>query len=264
MATEHERRFLTATAVVCVWLFAFTFLDPLVLAHFRAADPNLIAFWRTLTRVGDSGWMLAVSAATALAFLRLAAAASTPRLRAGAAHAAGLAGFAFAAVALTGLAAAALKLAIGRARPKLADAVGAYHFEPLAFDFKLNSLPSGHAATLFALAAAAALIWPRWRAAAVAVAVWGAVSRTAAGAHYLSDVVAGAALGHYGARGLACALARRGLVFAPGLRLRDPSGAAAAGRRLARGLRKAATDTGGRLQHAIHRAAVQRRRADAQ
>jgi undecaprenyl-diphosphatase len=57
------------------------------------------------------------------------------------------------------------------------------------------SFPSGHTATAFSLAAVTATHWP-----AIAPALWVcagciALSRTLLGFHYLSDVIAGAALG---------------------------------------------------------------------
>jgi len=57
--------------------------------------------------------------------------------------------------------------------------------------------PSGHAALAFATAAAVAMLWPRsrWRFGAYAVACVVAAERVAENAHWLSDVVAAAALG---------------------------------------------------------------------
>jgi undecaprenyl-diphosphatase len=135
-------------------------------------------------------------------------------------------------VAAAGLASNLLKHLIGRARPKLFEEVGAVAFDPLAFDFKWNSLPSGHAATLFALATALALLAPRRRAAVYAVAAVGAFSRVAVAAHYPTDVLAGAALGHYGTRALAAGAAVGGVLFGPDLAPRAPALAAAALRRL--------------------------------
>lgn len=57
--------------------------------------------------------------------------------------------------------------------------------------------PSGHAALAFATAAALAILWPRssWRWLAYAFAAIVAVQRVGENAHWLSDVVAAAALG---------------------------------------------------------------------
>lgn len=202
-AGEVDTRAIALAVIGSATLFAFTFLDPWLLAYFRDADPALLRFWRVANGLGDSGWMFAACLAAAYVADRAARDATRTRVRPAALALRRRALFAFACVAGLGAVAALVKLAIGRARPKLAEALGSYHFEPLAFDFKLNSLPSGHAATLFALATALAIIAPRWRPLYYAVAVWGAMGRVVTGAHYLSDVILGAALGHYGALAMA-------------------------------------------------------------
>lgn len=227
---EHDRRAVQGAALLTAILLSLTFLDAPLLQWANAADPSFRAFWRFVTVMGESGWMLAGSAAAGLAAWVTARRARGPRLRAGAATLQGAAAYVFVSVAVLGLLAALLKLVVGRARPKMAEAFGVHHFDALAFDFKFNSFPSGHAATLFALAAALVLIVPRWRALILTVAAWGAFSRAPAGAHYLSDIIAGAALGHVGARWLAGRLAARGLVFSAELRLLAPMQAAAAWR----------------------------------
>ncbi|MGF1660242.1 MAG: phosphatase PAP2 family protein [Rubrimonas sp.] len=268
-ATDVDARALALAVLGSAWLFAFTFLDPLVLAYFRAADPELVGFWRWATGVGDSGWMMASCAAVGLAAHVAArgprpvadAPPARPRRAARALRRRAL--FALGCVAGLGTLAAILKMTIGRARPKLAETLGAYHFEPLAFDYKLNSLPSGHAATLFALAAALALIAPRWRPVFYGVALWGAVSRTGAGAHYLSDVIAGGALGHYVTRALARAAAARDLPVAFADAPAEGRAALRAARVLAAAAARRATSWIKEAPHALHNAVVRRRRADA-
>lgn len=86
--------------------------------------------------------------------------------------------------------------AIGRLRPNQADghlaftqpALGLLHRAPV-------SLPSGEATTAFALACVLTRLFPRWRAVFLVFAVLAASSRLVNGAHYLSDVGAGAMLG---------------------------------------------------------------------
>lgn len=86
--------------------------------------------------------------------------------------------------------------AIGRLRPNQAEshlaftqpAFGVFHRAPVSF-------PSGEAATAFALACVLSRLFPRRRAAFLVFAVLAACSRLVNGAHYLSDVGAGAVLG---------------------------------------------------------------------
>ena len=83
----------------------------------------------------------------------------------------------------------ALKFSIRRSRPEGEWGGGYRRFDP-------HSFPSGHAARVGAMATFVALVgpWPL----AIAVAAWAcavAFSRVALGVHYVSDVVAGVALG---------------------------------------------------------------------
>jgi membrane-associated phospholipid phosphatase len=99
------------------------------------------------------------------------------------------------AIAVTGLACDLLKFICGRARPTLLFHDGVYGFFFFEAKGKLASFPSGHAATIAALATALFLIAPKgWKLylpAAIAVAL----SRVILSVHYLSDIVAGAYLG---------------------------------------------------------------------
>lgn len=99
-------------------------------------------------------------------------------------------------VAVTALLANVLQAAVGRLRPNRADT-------PLAFVAPFSQLwtkqevcfPSGEAATAFALAAALTHLHPRGRPWWYLAATLAAVARLVNGAHYLSDVAAGAACG---------------------------------------------------------------------
>jgi len=102
---------------------------------------------------------------------------------------------------LSGIAANVVKMCIVRIRP--------HHFQfdgtvwetfgqwlPLASAGSGGqSFPSGHAATAFGLAAVLAWLYPRGRRFFWVMAVLVACQRVASGAHYLSDVLVGAAIG---------------------------------------------------------------------
>lgn len=112
--------------------------------------------------------------------------------------------------------------AIGRARPNQAESHLTFRpallaaFEPptataptdsesddpeFYFDWRAAvtkekvSFPSGEATTALALATVAGMLLPRWRYAFLAAGVLAAVARLVNGAHYVSDVAFGAALG---------------------------------------------------------------------
>lgn len=113
--------------------------------------------------------------------------------------------------ALAGLAAEALKVLSRRLRPE--DHSGFYAFKPwaratadgggnapgvLSGEFWSTSrigLASSHAAVALGGALAAGLLLPRWRVPLLIAAVLCSLSRVAVGAHFLSDVCAGAAIG---------------------------------------------------------------------
>jgi membrane-associated phospholipid phosphatase len=86
-----------------------------------------------------------------------------------------------------------LKNGVARFRPALWYRDGQYGFGwPFAEGFPADAWPSGHTQTAFAVAAVMALVAPRWRLPVYLVAGLVGLSRLVNGAHYLSDVVAGA------------------------------------------------------------------------
>jgi len=104
-------------------------------------------------------------------------------------------GFVFVSVAASGLVADLLKVVVGRTRPKLLFDGGAYDFTWFGFRADHWSFPSGHATTAAALMAALWCLWPRPVWLYIAGAALVAASRVITDQHYLSDVVAGAAIG---------------------------------------------------------------------
>ena len=98
-----------------------------------------------------------------------------------------------------------LKAAVDRHRPPVADPDIAYVGDLPASP----SFPSGHAMTAFAAATAIAVLCPRMRWPALAIALLVAVSRPYLGVHFWADVVVGSLLG--AAIGAAVALAARRL-----------------------------------------------------
>jgi undecaprenyl-diphosphatase len=81
---------------------------------------------------------------------------------------------------------------VDRARPFVADPGQLHLFLAHSAD---ASFPSDHATASFAIATAILLRKPRWGLVAIALAAILSVGRVAAGVHYPSDALAGAALG---------------------------------------------------------------------
>ena len=137
--------------------------------------------------------------------------------------------------AVSGIFSQILKHLFGRARPQLIDIVGPFHFDVFSISSRLASFPSGHTVTAFAAALTLGWFTPRWRWPLLAVAALVGVSRVAVGAHYPSDVIAGALLGVGSALLLRKAFGARRIVFRPSGRLftaRRASSIAAAIRRV--------------------------------
>jgi undecaprenyl-diphosphatase len=87
--------------------------------------------------------------------------------------------------------ASVLKEAFDRPRPPVGDP----EIHPLVAVPHSGSIPSGHAAGAFAAVVAVGLVHPRLRWPLLALAALIALSRVWLGVHYLTDVIAGAALG---------------------------------------------------------------------
>lgn len=170
-------------------------IDPFVLERARALPPDIQAFFRTITDIGRSSWMLLLTGGTLALVLLLRRRHSDLQNAASYGLIASALGFVFVSVAGTALIANLAKGIIGRARPFLFEMGGGLEFRLFAFDPEYASLPSGHAANIFALATAIAILWPKARVLLYTLAAWIAASRVLIGEHYVTDVVAGAILG---------------------------------------------------------------------
>ncbi len=166
------------------------------LTHWPEAE---LAFFGSLARVGESDWMLIPTLlvwvlSQTMGWLKLGYTKSWAVRSIG-----GMSGFIFVSVAVPGIIAAVLKVAIGRARPMLMDEVGIFNFTPFAGDWRYAGFPSGHATTAFALACALYFLFGK-RAGIVFIAAFLiSLSRIVDGVHYFSDVIAGSMLGTFGA-----------------------------------------------------------------
>lgn len=183
---------------------AMLWLDrPLALYLHRAAAPVEPAF-ATIAQLG-LGYPYLVFFAALFAVMRWG--------RAGTRALAPVPAFLFAAVAVSGLATDAIKVAVGRTRPKLLFASGIDRFTGIAFHADHWSFPSGHATTAAALMLGLWYVWPRHAPVYAASAVLIAAARVVICAHYLSDAAAGLAIGAAATWMIANLFARRGYAF---------------------------------------------------
>ena len=102
----------------------------------------------------------------------------------------------FLAIALPGLFVTVVKGLIGRVRP---SELGPFIYSPWSWQHEYASLPSGHATAAFAAAIAIGALWPKARVPFWIFAAVIAVSRVVIQAHFVSDVIAAAFVGGFGA-----------------------------------------------------------------
>lgn len=94
----------------------------------------------------------------------------------------------------------AIKLVVGRRRPRDDMEMGLYGFVWVKFRLDYNSFPSGHALTITCVAVIASCVWPHLALLWFAIAFWLAVTRALLVVHFLSDVFIGAGIGLLAAR----------------------------------------------------------------
>jgi len=192
--------------------FAMLVLDARGVAFAKSLPLWLVETFNEITDFGKSGWFLIPIGA----LMVLAAIASTPA----AGRIANLVltslivrlGYIFVAIALPSLIVTIVKRLIGRVRP---SELGPFAYVPWSWKPAFASMPSGHATTAVAAAIAIGALWPKarlpmWIYAAVIMA-----SRVIIEAHYVSDVLAAAFVGGFGAILVRNWFAARALAFIP-------------------------------------------------
>lgn len=181
-------------------------------AGLQSDSPLVIVFqWITLT--GTSGWILVISALVGI-YLSTSHWARLPRQqRLQRINLYEDVNFIFFTVALSGIAANLIKNSIGRARPRLLEELGSHYFNPVAFEAKFASFPSGHSTTSGAFSMALILLFPRFWLLWLIFGLLGGASRFIIGAHYPADVIAGLTFGALFVVGTARWLALRGIMF---------------------------------------------------
>lgn len=211
-AVWTRRMSLLALTALVAMVLAMPF-DGVVIEAIRADRNALVRAFAEITDLGESQWYLVPAGLLFIGLGMLEWSGRPSLVRARLAFVFGQAGFAFLAVALTGILVNVLKFLIGRGRPRVMEDGGAFQFEPFGFDHLYHSFPSGHATTVGAVALVLIVWMPRLWLPILLAALVVAFSRVFALAHFPSDVVAGFAFGFLYSLVLARWLAARRSVF---------------------------------------------------
>jgi len=220
MKPFKNHRLLIALAIfLLIEMILFLHVDtPLALAMKRldTTHPALINFFRVLTELGEGKWYEWPSGIGALFCLgiyhvpRIGAELQARILNLGQSLV-----YFFVCTGSAGILTNILKPLFGRARPKLLFLEDIYGFRPLTFDSNWNAMPSGHATTIVAVAVTLSVLFPRARIPLAVGAIIIAFSRVMVNAHYLSDVLAGTAIGWLVTAFLTLWFFKKGLLTAP-------------------------------------------------
>jgi lipid A 4'-phosphatase len=199
----------SATAMLIV--ISIAVVDRPVASSLHGRDSDLRSLFDFIGRLGLAYGYLIVFG---LAFAMLHWGSLLPRLRpfAGPMRAlSAVPAFLFLSISASGIMTDVLKITFGRSRPKLFFLSDIYDFSWLSWRPDHWSFPSGHSATIVALMTALWYLWPQHVLFYILAAAIVAASRIVVGAHYFSDVLAGALVAVLTTRYVARLLARAGI-----------------------------------------------------
>ena len=209
-----RRNWLIAAGILIATLALISLIDVEVMHLARNLPPEVVSVFGWITRLGESDWVLIPT----LVGLPIAAIAAVLARKGVVKRAmwelAGVCGFVFAGVGLPGLFTAIFKRIVGRPRPEVMDAYGAFDLRTMSWlEWTHQSFPSGHATTGFAFCFVVAFLFPRSYPWMLVFAGLISISRIVVGVHYSTDIVAGAVIGLMGAYLVRNVFAWRGWLF---------------------------------------------------
>ena len=181
-----KKNILIFTLIICAALAgSYFYVDLPVAIASRTIDMQIVSVFQVITFLGDA---ICYLVPTAVLFLLFHYAWKKELL-------ARWCLFVFSAVAVSGLTTAAFKWLTGRWRPKVHLQDQLYGFDFFGVGYEATSFPSGHATTIWAFCIAMTALFPRYRLAWYVLAILVSISRVIVGAHYFSDIIAGAYIG---------------------------------------------------------------------
>lgn len=194
---REVRRFVVMVCLpLClVSAFAVFFLDSNAAQYFKPRYGNPLHLWaRATTDIASAGPYFGFTAGLAILFAALLRLTENEKWR----RAREWALFSLASLISGGVLVQLFKHIIGRHRPYAEAMMTSQEFSPFTINYEYHSLPSGHSQVLFSVAAVLSILWPRVRWLWLSVAVIFATTRVITLNHWVSDIVAGAAVGMLG------------------------------------------------------------------
>jgi membrane-associated phospholipid phosphatase len=193
-AAGGQSRASLAVCFACALVLVIIVADAPVRDWSRSLDPSLIAVLSVVTEFGNSAWPLGIGLALIASVALVTRQGRGIPLKTLQDFRSVLL-FVVGSVALSGFMASLAKNVIGRVRPSTLADGEVLEFAFLSFRAGWASFPSGHATTATACAVALAITFPRQSWAWLSIGLVAALSRAFLGVHWLSDCLAGMALG---------------------------------------------------------------------
>jgi membrane-associated phospholipid phosphatase len=172
-------------ASLLLMILSYYFWDIPLARYCRTLNRSIIDIAEIVTTVGITRWYLIASAVLFVFFafiyrMKLQAMRSL---------------FVLVSLSVAGIALHLIKWLAGRNRPINLFNHDNFGFTYFGVGYEFNSFPSGHAQTIFTVATALAILFPRFGIPLFIIAAAVSATRIILTAHYLSDVIAGALVG---------------------------------------------------------------------
>ena len=185
MEARHKYLSVNFLATVSLTTISYFFIDKPVAFFCRTLDQRIVDIFQWITVLGHStGYLISFF----LLFLFF-------KFYNHRRHYANRSLFLFVAVALSGIVANIVKIIVARYRPMMLFEANLYGFDFFRIGHEYNSFPSGHVTTVFSIAAALSLFFPKYWAPFFVYALVVSASRVIIDTHFVGDVIAGAYIG---------------------------------------------------------------------
>lgn len=159
---------------------------------------NLVKFFTNITTLGDSLWYFLISIVSLIICYSLIKSNILKKYENRIIKIQYFSFLLFSSVLSSGILTQLIKHVVGRPRPGVLNLENEYGLKFITFDSNFHSFPSGHATTIFAAVLAISFVAPRLKYFLYLSAIIISFSRIVVGAHFVTDLVGGAAVAFIG------------------------------------------------------------------